>query len=94
MCNVDRHLRLVGEASMVAHFLPLVISEGPAELRRQGHDCPDKGLSYCGRMIGLQRRQQGNPRRVSESQHDTPATRQHVLGNVSPLLLGLLKSNM
>ena len=94
MRKVDRHLRLAGEASMVTHFLPLVIREGPAELRRQGHDRPGKGLPYCGRMLGLQRDQQSNPRRASENQQDIPATRQHVLGSVSPLLLGLLKPNM
>ncbi len=62
MRKVDGHLCLAGEASMVAHFLPLVIREGPAELRRQCHDRPDKGLPYCGRMLGLQRDQQGKPR--------------------------------
>ena len=62
MRKVDGHCRLDGNASMVAHFLPLVIREGPAEVRRQSHDRPDKGLPDCGRMLGLQRDQQGKPR--------------------------------
>ncbi len=61
MRKVDGHLRLDGEAPMVAHLLPLVIREGPAELRRQCPDSPDKGLPYRGRMLGLQRDQQGKP---------------------------------
>ena len=64
MCKVDRHFRLGGKAPMVAHLLPLVIREGPAELRWQGPDGPDKGPPHGGRMLGRERDQQGKPRRA------------------------------
>lgn len=62
MRKVDRHLRLAGEAPMVAHLLPLVVGEGSAELGRQGPDGLDKGLSHRGCMLGLQWDHQGKPR--------------------------------
>ena len=62
MGKVDPHLRLLCEEPMLPHLLALVVGEGAAELGWQPPHFTDEGPPHGGRVLGLQRDQQGKPR--------------------------------
>ena len=67
MRNINSHLRLFREETVLAHFRSLVVRERAEELRRQGPQFAREGLSHGGRIVGFQRHQHCNPCRPSTS---------------------------
>ena len=63
MRKIHPHLRLFRKETVLAHFWPLVVREGAAELGRQGPQFAREGLPHGGRILGFQRHQHGKPRR-------------------------------
>jgi hypothetical protein len=61
MGKVDVHLRLLGEEPVLAHFLPLVVGEGAAELSGQRPPFAGKGPPHGHRVLRLQRHQHREP---------------------------------
>ena len=62
MGKIDPHLGLLGEEAMLTHFGSLVVGEGATKLSRQRPQFAREGLPHRGRVLGLQRHQQGKPR--------------------------------
>ena len=57
MRNIDSHLRLVREETVLAHVRSLVVRERAAGRGRQGPQFARAGLPHGGRIVGFQRHQ-------------------------------------
>jgi hypothetical protein len=54
MSEVHAHLRVFREETMLPHFRPLVVGEGPPQLSRQRPQFAPEGLPHRGRILGSQ----------------------------------------